>query len=186
MSARGFWRDVGLGLLASVAGAIAFHALAPMFGSGAAIRGVIALLAAAAALAVLLDRDARVGRVVGFAAWALLLGTLIVFDAPLWFWIGLPAFALWLTRSLFRYHTLWQAGADALLSLFALAAAFVALRHTHSVFLALWCWFLVQALVALIPRDPPAGAAAPAPADDRYDQAQRSAEAALRRLATPR
>ena len=185
MSARGFWRDAGWGLLASVAGAVAFHALAPMLGSGAAVRSVIALLAAAAALAVLLDREARVGRVVAFAAWALLLGTLVVFDAPLWFWIGLPAFALWLTRSLFRYHALWQAAADGLLSLFALAAAFVALRHTHSVFLALWCWCLVQALAALIPRDPPAGAT-PAPTGDRYDQAQRSAEAALRRLATPR
>jgi hypothetical protein len=40
----------------------------------------------------------------------------------------------------------------------------------------------VQALSALIPR---ARTATPSPTGDRYDQAQRNAEAALRRLATP-
>jgi len=49
------------------------------------------------------------------------------------------------------------------------------------VFLALWCFGLVQALHALLP----AAATAPPGAgadEDRFDAAQRQAEAALRRL----
>jgi hypothetical protein len=182
MNGRGFWRQAGLGLLASVAGMVVFHIVAPLLGSGAALRATVAALAAAGAIAMLLDRGHRAGRCVAFAAWLAVLAALFVFDPNLWLWAALPVFALWLMRSLFRYQRLWQAGADALIALFALATAWLTLRHSHSVFLALWCFFLVQALTSLVPQARPA---TPPPAGDRYDQAQRNAEAALRRLATP-
>jgi hypothetical protein len=182
MNGHGFWRNVGTGLLASFAGTVAYHVVAPLAGSDVALRGTIVLLAAIAALALLLDRSHRVGRFVAFAAWLAVLAALLVFDPSLWLWAGVPVFALWLMRSLSRYQSLWQAGADAAIALFAFATAWVALRHTHSVFLALWCFFLVQALTSLIPHARPA---TPSPAGDRYDQAQRNAEAALRRLASP-
>lgn len=182
MNGPGFWRSVGIGLVASLAGTVAFHLFAPLLGGGMALRATVALLAGAAALAVLFDRGHRIGRFVAFAAWLVLLAILLVLDPGLWLWAAVPVFAAWLMRSLFRYQTLLQAGTDAVLALFALAAGWLVLRHTHSVFLALWCYFLVQALTALIPR---ARSATPPPAGDRYDQAQRNAEAALRRLATP-
>jgi hypothetical protein len=182
MSGHGFWRAVGIGLLASLAGTVAFHVFAPLLGSGTALRASLALLAGAAALAVLFDRGRRIGRFVAFAAWLGVLVLLLVFDPTLWLWAAVPVFVAWLMRSLFHYQTLLQAGADALLALFALASGWLVLRHTHSVFLALWCFFLVQALTALMPRT---RTATPAPCGDRYDQAQRNAEAALRRLATP-
>lgn len=182
MNGHGFWRHVGIGLLASVAGTVAFHMVAQLLGSGVAVRATIALLAAAAALAMLFDRGHRVGRLVAFGAWLAVLAALLVFDPSLWLWAALPVFALWLMRSLFRYQSLLQAGTDAVVAVFALATGWLVLRHTHSVFLALWCFFLVQALTSLIPQARPA---TPSPAGDRYDQAQRNAEAALRRLATP-
>jgi hypothetical protein len=183
VSRGGFWRGAALGLVASTAGAVAFHACAPWLGSASAFRAVLLMLAAGAALYALVDAKARVGRVVAVVAWGLLLAALLLVDPPLSLLLGTLVFGLWLTRSLYRYQALWQAGADAALSLFALAAGVVALRHSQSVFLALWCFFLLQAATAWIPRTT---ASTPPPAGDRYDQAQRSAEAALRRLASPR
>lgn len=183
MSRGGFWRGAALGLLASAAGAVAFHACAPWLGHAASFRGVLVLLALASACFALADTQARIGRVVAVAGWLALLAALMTFDPPLPLWLGTTVLALWLTRSLYRYQSLWQAGADAALSLFAVAAGVLALRHSQSLFLALWCFFLVQAATAWIPRGP---RSTPPPAGDRYDQAQRSAEAALRRLASSR
>jgi hypothetical protein len=183
VSRGGFWRGAALGLLASAAGAVAFHACAPWLGSASAFRAVLLMLGAGAALYALADAQARTGRVVAAMAWVLLLAALLLVDPPLPLWLGALVFGLWLTRSLYRYQSPWQAGADAALGLFALAAATVALRHSQSLFLALWCFFLVQAATAWIPCGP---RSTPPPAGDRYDQAQRSAEAALRRLASSR
>ena len=69
MNGHGFWRNVGTGLLASFAGTVAYHVVAPLAGSDVALRGTIVLLAAIAALALpfglaraLFGMPARAGR----------------------------------------------------------------------------------------------------------------------------
>ena len=64
----------------------------------------------------------------------------------------------------------------------ATAAGVSAYLYTQSALLGIWCFFLTQSLFTLIPAAPGlAGAAGP----DRFEQAHRTAESALRRLSVP-
>jgi hypothetical protein len=181
VNAPGFLRSAVIGLLLSAAGAVAFVVLAPLLGTLATAHGVIVGLALACLLLTLHDSAARVGRVVSFSAWLVLVAALYLFDPPVTIWLLAQVGALWLVRCLYRYDALRFAAGDALLTLFALACAMAAWSHAHSVFLALWTFFLVQALTALMPG--PAAEVPGEPADDaRFDQAFCTAEAALRRM----
>ena len=183
MSRPSFWREVGVALALSIAGAVAYHAIAVFIGSALALRLVVAGLGIVYAVALLRGTRARVGRLLAIAAWLALDVAFFVFDPPLLLWLLAQAFAIWLLRCWCCYASFIAALVDGALGLFAVAAAMVAATHSHSVFLALWSFFLVQALFALIPDTlQPRLAAAHTDEEDRFDQAQRSAEAALRRL----
>ena len=185
MSRPGFWREAGVALALSIVGAVAYDALATLIGAPSASRLVVTVLGLAYAVMLLRGLDARIGRVVAVAAWLAFDAALFAFNPPLLLWLAAHAFAIWLLRCWCRYTSAFAALADGALSLFALAAASVAAVHSHSMFLALWSFFLVQALFVLIPETlRPRPAAAPPEDDDRFDQAHRSAEAALRRLTT--
>jgi hypothetical protein len=185
MKRPGFWREAGVALALSIIGAVAYHALVTVTATPVALRLVIAGLGIAYAVLLLRGMQARAGRLVAIAAWLALDVALFAFDPPLLLWLLTHAFAIWLLRCWCCYASLIAALADGALGLFALAAALVAAAHSHSVFLALWSFWLVQALFVLIP-DSLRPRVRPALADDedRFSQAQRTAEAALRRLAT--
>lgn len=179
-----FWREAGVALALSCVGAIGFHATAPLIGSGMALRLVIATVGLVYAVLLLRGVGARSGRLLAIAAWLALDIALFVFQPPLLLWLLAQTFAIWLLRCWCCYGSVVAAFADGALGLFALAAALVGAAHSHSVFLALWSFFLVQALFVLIPETlrPRIAAARPNDDEDRFDQAHRSAEAALRRL----
>jgi hypothetical protein len=188
MKRPGFWREVGVALALSIVGAIAYPALAAFVGSTASLRLIIAGLGIVYAVLLMRGVHARAGRVIAIAAWLALDIALFVFDPPLLLWLLAQSFAIWLLRCWCCYGSFVAALADGALCLFALAAAVVGAAHSHSLFLALWSFFLAQALFVLIPdtlRPRSAGAIPPLQNrhdEDRFDQAHRSAEAALRRL----
>jgi hypothetical protein len=183
MKRPSFWREVGVALALSIVGAVAYTAIAAFVGPFTVIRLVIAGLGTVYAVLLLRGLNARAGRLLAIAAWFALDVALFVFDPPLLLWIMAQTFAIWLLRCWCCYGSLVAALADGALGLFALAAATVAATHSHSLFLALWSFFLVQALFVLIPETLRPRVAATVPDDeDRFDQAHRSAEAALRRL----
>jgi hypothetical protein len=188
MKRPGFWREVGVALALSIVGAIAYPALAAFVGSAASLRLIIAGLGIVYAVLLMRGVQARAGRVIAITAWLALDVALFVFDPPLLLWLLAQSFAIWLLRCWCCYGSLLAALADAALCLFALAAAMVGAAHSHSLFLALWSFFLAQALFVLIPdtlRPRAAGAIHRLQSrhdEDRFDQAHRSAEAALRRL----
>lgn len=185
MKRRGFWREAGVALALSIIGAVAYHALATVSATSVALRLVIAGLGILYAVLLLRGMRAHAGRLVAIAGWLALDVALFAFDSPLLLWLLAQVFAIWLLRCWCCYASLFAALADAALGLFALAAALVAAAYSHSVFLALWSFWLVQALFVLIPDAlRPHVHAAPADDEDRFSQAQRTAEAALRRLAT--
>ena len=90
---------------------------------------------------------------------------------------------LWLLRSLYFYSSAMAALLDLGLTSLALCAALWAAQSTNSVFLTIWCFFLVQAVFPVIP-----SSLRPASTEHRnrenwkFSRAQRSAEAALRRI----
>lgn len=185
MNAPGFWRQVGLGLLLSVVGGVLYTALRPFLGSELVLRGLLVGLGTGYLGWLMHALRARIGVVVTLASWLLITAVLFAFNPSLWVWLLVQALLIWLLRCLYRYDSLASAIADAALSGFALTTALATASYTHSLFLTLWSWFLIQALFVFIPasRTTTASAASATEPDDAFGQAHRTAEAALRRLA---
>ncbi|GMU44208.1 MAG: hypothetical protein IT479_06275 [Xanthomonadales bacterium] len=180
MNAIPFWRGVLLALLLSIVGAVLHAVAAPWIGSALSLRLSLLLVATLYVFALLASAPGRSGRVLAALAWCVLAGALLLAWPRLSVWLLAATLWFWLLRSLLRYQSLLPATFDALLGGFALAAAVATAMHTHSLFLALWCYFLVQAFNSWLPHSA-AVAAVSAPAHD-FDTAFRNAEAALRRL----
>lgn len=182
MNAAGFWRGALVALLLSALGALGFKLFAPLVGAGSGLKMLILALSAAYLLWLLGRHHARVGRIAIVTAWFLVAALLLAFDPVLWTWLLTQVALVWLLRCLYAHDSLRSALLDAGLNGLALAAAVATAAHTRSLFLTLWCFFLVQALYVLIPG--PAARVATEPGDDPFDTAERAAQVALRRLAT--
>lgn len=182
MKPLSFWRGVLLAIVISVVGAVLHTVLAKVISNASSLRIVILVAALGYLLALLAHGPRQSGRVVAALAWLALAGLLLVFNPPLTLWLLLQTGFFWLLRSLQRYDSLIPAGVDALLSGFALAAAIATAQHTHSLFLALWSYFLVQALAAFIPVRSVAPAASGGTRETDFESSYRNAETALRRL----
>jgi hypothetical protein len=184
MTRPGFWREAGVALALSIAGGLAWSALSWILSPAAAMRWVIAVLGMVYAVLQLRAFDTRVGRMLAVGLWLALNIVLFAFNPPLSAWLLAQATAIWALRCWAFHAGLFSAIADAVLGLFAVAAGVVVIHATHSVFLALWSFFLLQALFVLIPDTLRSTPQASTPDNaDRFDRARRSAEAALQRLA---
>jgi len=64
----------------------------------------------------------------------------------------LLVFSIWLIRSLYYHLSFFGAFFDALICLAGYLAAIWALTNTSSWFMTFWCFFLVQSLIAFIPK----------------------------------
>jgi len=182
-----FFEGVGVALVASLAGSVLYGALGTVLPSGLVLRLVVAGLGLAYVLYLLGRTSERVGRITTLVAWLVAAGLVWMFVPTLTLYVLLHLGLVWLIRSLYFHASLLAALADLGQSGLALAAGVWALLHTGSLFLALWCFFLVQALFVAIPASPRRGHTAVKPdADDHFQQAHRVAEAAVRRLSTIR
>lgn len=178
-----FIHGVGVAFLLSFFGAALFAALGPFLGGALLLRALIPLLGFAYVLYLLGRSGARTGRVMTIAFWALAAGITWFMAPPLPIYLMVHAALVWLIRSLYFYDSFTPALMDLGLSTMSIAAAVWAVTRSGSIFLAIWCLFLVQALFAIIPRSiEPAKAHAERRTDDAFQRAQRNAEAALRRL----
>lgn len=179
-----FLEGVAVALLATFLGGGLYVVLTAMFPPGVAARLLMAALSLGYLLYLLTRSSGKTGRLTALAGWGIL--------AILAWWLApsLPLYSLlhlafiWLVRSLYFQGGVLAGLLDGGLCGLGLAAAFAALLRSGSPALAIWCFFLVQALFAVIPAVWPGKNAAVSLPDDRFDQAHRSAEAALRRLLT--
>jgi hypothetical protein len=181
--APGFLHHALLGLLLSAAGGVLFFVLAPLLGGSSALRSVLALVALACLLHLLAVSRERAGRVLTPLLWLIGAALLWAMQPPLALFALAHAGGLWLIRSLYHHPGPLAALLDLGLTGLAFATALWATDRTGSLFLTLWCFFLIQALFVLIP---PAFPRATDPTDaqqDRFRQASRTAEAVLRNLA---
>lgn len=183
MKPLSFWRGVLLAIVISVVGAVLHTVLAKLLGNTSSLRVVILMAGLSYVLALLANGPRQSGRVMAALAWLALAGLLLVFNPPLTLWLLLQTGFIWLLRSLQRYDSVIPTGADALLSTFALAAAIATAQHTQSLFLALWSYFLVQALAAFVPiRIAAVPSASGGTRETDFESSYRNAETALRRL----
>ena len=186
MNRPGFFEGVGMALLLASMGAAGLMALGGLFAGPFLLRWLLMALAGTYVLYLLARSPHRAGRVASAVIW--LGGALGVWLlAPTFTWFTAAHVALiWLVRAFHHHRTVLGAVADLGLGALGFIVAVAAARQTGSLFLAVWCFFLVQALFVGITRlrlRRNRGARDEAPTDD-FDKAARTAELALRRLAS--
>ena len=178
---------------AIVAALLAFFAsaivatLTPFIGLGAVIRIVIPALSFAYLLYLLSCNKERTGRVTTLSIWIAMAALTWWAAPPLPLYMLIHAVAIWLVRSLYFYSGILPALMDMGVSTLSISAAVWAITRSGSVFLATWCFFLVQALFVAIPptiqrkRKVRQDAALDT---GTFEQARRQADQALRQLFT--
>lgn len=134
------------------------------------------------ALYLLYRSPLRAGRLTALASWLALSLGLVLWPVPLPLQAVAYGGALWLLRTACHHPSLLGLVADLALQALSAGAAVWAIRESGSLFLAMWSYFLVQALFAAIPRATPRGRTE-ALAQHPFDRAERAAEQALRRIA---
>jgi len=161
--------------------------LTPFVGLGAVVRLVIPALALAYLLYLFSRSTERLGRVTALSAWTVLAVLTWWVAPPLPLYLLTHVAAIWLLRSLYFHSGVLPALMDLGISTLSVSATVWAISRSGSVFLATWCFFLVQALFVAIPqilakkgteqRSTPAES-------EQFETARRQADQALRQLFT--
>ena len=127
----------------------------------------------------------RIGRVTTISLWSALAVVTWWLAPPLPLYLLIHVGAVWLVRSLYFYAGFVPALMDLGISALSVSATVWAITRSGSVFLATWCFFLVQALFVTIP---PAvtkksrSDKSVAVDNESFEVAKRQADAALRHL----
>ena len=189
MKRPGFFHGV---IVAAVLGFFAsaiVATLTPFVGLGTVVRLVIPLLGLAYLLYLLSRSAEKLGRVTTLTCWAAMTAIAWWLAPPLPLYLLIHVGAVWLIRSLYFYSGVLPALMDLGLGALSVSAAVWAISRSGSVFLATWCFFLVQALFVAIPPAVPRKAALKpnTPAESRnFERAKRQADAALHQLFSKR
>lgn len=176
--------------LAAVSGFVASALLAtltPFIGLGAVLRLVIPALGLGYLLYLFSRSNERLGRVTTLSIWIALTVITWWFAPPLPFYLLIHVTAIWLVRSLYFYSGVLPALMDLGISALSVSAAVWAITRSGSVFLATWCFFLVQALFVVIPpsiKGKADDSGDPAHDNRNFEHARRQADQALRQLFT--
>lgn len=189
MKRPGFFQGV---IVAAVLGFFAstiVATLTPFLGLGAVLRLLLPLLGLAY-LFYLLNRSAeKLGRVTTLSLWTVMAIAAWWLAPPLPLYLLIHVGSVWLVRSMYYYTGVLPALMDLGLSALSISAATWAISRSGSVFLATWCFFLVQALFVSIPADLPRNVKArpgPSAGNGNFERAKRQADAALHQLFTKR
>jgi len=171
----------------SVSGGVLLPVLSLILPGGTVLRLLIAGLGVAYILYLLNRSSERTGRVTTLAAWLVAaLAIWIIAPSPVLYAL-LHLVLVWLIRSLYFYSSALSALVDMGLSGLSLATAFWVASWTGSVFLSLWCFFLVQALFIAIPSSWQLRSGKEYRSHDggeRFGLAYRAAQSAVRKLST--
>jgi len=184
MKKPAFLEGVGVALIASISGAVGYFAFSLLFPPVLSLQLVIMLGSLSYILYLLSRSQTRTGRVSVLSFWTLATLLIWLFTPDLINFTLLQVALLWLVRSLYFHNGPLAAIADLGLNGLALIAAIWAILQTGSLFLAIWCFFLVQALFVAIPHIRPQGQTSPAADDNRFDKARHAAEQALGKLSS--
>lgn len=182
-----FFEGVAVALGASLVGSVLYSALTLVFASGEVLRLLIAGFGLGYVIYLLSRSRERVGRMTVLVVWALVAIATWLLEPVLPLYLLVHVSCVWLIRSLYFYSNLLSALSDLGLTGLGLAAAIWAASHAGSLFLSIWCFFLVQALFVAIPsrlsREGRAGRSE-CEGEDRFEHAHRIAETAVRKLSS--
>jgi len=182
-----FSEGIAVALIAALLGSVLYTALSPFSPTDGLLRLLIAGIGLSYVFYLLTRSRERVGRVTVLACWILVAGSTWFMQSSLPLYLLVHLGLVWLIRSLYFYSSLLSALADLVLTGIGLAAGVWAATQTGSLFLSLWCFFLVQALFIAIPVDisrKSAPGSLQQVREDRFQHAHHAAESALRRLSS--
>jgi len=187
MKRPGFFNGVGVALVLALIGGAAFAALGAVFASGPVLQFIVTCLAGTYVAYLLRHSTERSGRFATFVLWLVGAFTGWLLAPNLAVLLCAHAILIWLVRTLYYHEGVLTSLADLGLSCLSLASMVWAAQQSGSLFLAVWCFFLVQALFVAIPTS---FSASDAPGGDResdaFYRAYHAAESAVRRIATQR
>ena len=185
MKRPSFLEGVLVAVAISVAGSVLYAMLDTVLSTAMAWRILITVTALTYVVYLLHRSNNAVGRVTTITGWALV-------ATIAWLVMPLPQYLLthlgmvWLIRTLYYHGGPLTAAADLGIAALGLLAAVWAMGQTQSLFIALWCLLLIQALFVFIPQRLPRAETPQPPRKDDFDRAYRNAQRALRKLATTR
>jgi len=157
----------------------------PFVGLNSVVRLVIPAMALAYLLYLFSRSEERLGRVTALTFWAVLAIITWWLAPPLPLYLLVHVGAIWLIRSLYFYSGVVPALLDLGISSLSITATVWAISRSGSVFLATWCFFLVQALfVAIPPALKKRNVCTEINSNETFDHAKRNADRALRQLFT--
>jgi len=185
MNKPGFLEGVVLALVLSLLIAALFTILSAFFPTRWLLQTIIAGASLGYILYLLYRSKERAGKMavvtlwLGFAVavWLFAPSTLILLFAH----VGV----IWLIRCLYYHNSILIALLDLGLIVFGVLTSLWTLLHTHSLILAAWVFFLIQALFSVLPQQVlSAKTKAPKNQDDGFERAYAAAEAAVRQLSS--
>lgn len=184
MKRPSFFQQVVVALTLSCIGSVLFVSLAQVTSADAALKGIIALVAMGYSGYLLGRCSVMSGRVTAAVTWFTVAAACWFGDPPLNAFMLVHIGLIWIIRSLFYHCSPVTALLDLILNGLSLAASVWAMVQSESLFMSLWCFFLVQALFVAIP-----ARVKPSPAnnhqhDRQFQSAYRSAAAALGKLSS--
>ncbi len=185
MKTPGFSEGVLVAAVASVSGAALYTAFILLFSIGMGARLAVTFIFSAYLVYLLWRSPNKTGRMTALFFWGATLLATWFLDPPFPWYLAIHLGAIWLIRALVFYKNIISVFADLALTALSLVATMWAYLNTHSILLALWSLFLVQALFTVIPHQWPRKTKSTiVNKNDRFMQAHRNAEAALRKLST--
>ena len=188
MKRPSFFRGVIVALVLALLGAIAFSGLSIVIGGALALKVVTILLGGAYIVYLLRGAKDHTGRIAVFVVWTLTTIGVWFFTTDLAIMLISQALLISMVRSLYHHTSVLAGLLDLVLTAFSLSAAVWASAQSGSLFLTVWCFFLVQALFVGIPSEfnKSLKQERQQAADNEFGRAFRTAESAIKRIATQR
>ena len=180
-----FFEGVAVALLASLVIAACTFVFANIFVSIGLLQIFIALVSAMYIAYLMIRSHERLGRLTVFSVWFVITLLGMVLSPSLVIFVLLQLGMIWIIRSLYYYNSVLAALADLGLVGFSVIVSLWAWWNTQSLLMAMWCFFLVQALFVLIPKQlskPASKDSHLQKASDRFEHAYLAAEQAARKL----
>jgi hypothetical protein len=182
MKNLGFPGGVIVALILACCGSVLFAALTPVFNSVWVLKCLISALTLAYLLYLLKCSAVRVGRVATFALTAAFMLGAMYWQPSLLLYALLHVGLIWLIRCCYFHNSLTAALADLGFCGLGFAAAVWAAERSGTLFLSLWCFFLVQALVMPVLAGRFGVTNSATDENEPFRRAYHSAQSALRRL----
>lgn len=179
-----FLEGAFVALIAALACALVYSALAWILPAESASRLVATGVGAAYLIYLLVRSTERIGKVTIASLWLILSGLLLLLSSTLLFLVAAHLAMGWAVRSLYFHRDLLGTLGDLGLTCLALTAAIGTFLHTGSLLLSIWCLFLVQALFVFIPSRTRARDDSHDRDEDGFRRAHRTAQTAVQRLSS--